>query len=159
MERLAGLATTADVPGYALPSIRPREDLRFVSQASPDRPLIRSTPFAEVAWDGRMVRIRFSGPTVGQTEVPAINDAISEVLSAAGDGLRLLVLDLEQVEAISSMGLGLCIATRHEAARRKAPSVLFRVRDDLLDLFRLMKIDRMFRHCPTERELAEMLGD
>ncbi len=89
-----------------------------------------------------MVRIRFAGPTVGQTEVPAINDAISEVFTAAGDGLRVLVLDLEQVEAISSMGLGLCIATRHEAA-----------------LFRLMKIDRMFRHCPTERELAELVGD
>lgn len=105
-----------------------------------------------------MVRIRFAGPTVGQTEVPAINDAISEILAAAGDGLQLLVLDLEQVEAISSMGLGLCIATRHEAARRKAPSVLLRVRDELLDLFRLMKIDRMFRHCRSDRDLEELLG-
>jgi len=129
-----------------------------VSQASPEQPLIRSTPFAEVSWDGRSVRIRFAGPTVGQTEVPAINDAISEVLAAAGDDLRMLVLDLEQVEAISSMGLGLCIATRHEAARRKAPSVLFQVREELLELFRLMKIDRMFRHGATERDLAKLLG-
>lgn len=94
-----------------------------------------------LAWDGRALEVRIAGPTLGQSEVAEVNSAVTEAFDAAGANLRHLVFDMTGVQGMSSMGLGFCIAFRNEAARRGADCLVIGIGEDLLDLFRLTKID------------------
>ena len=76
---------------------------------------------------------------------------------AAGANLRHLVFDMTGVQGMSSMGLGFCIAFRNEAARRGADCLVIGIGEDLLDLFRLTKIDSLFRICRTDADLRKAL--
>jgi anti-anti-sigma factor len=118
----------------------------------------RSGESFELAWDGRVLEVRIAGPTLGQREVPEVNAAVTEAFDMAGSGLRHLVFDVTGVQGMSSMGLGFCIAFRNEAARRGGDCLVIGIGEDLLDLFRLTKIDSLFRICRTDAELRKALG-
>lgn len=125
---------------------------------APRLPLEKRTTLADLLWDGSMLRVRLVGPSVGQRESPLISEEINEFLAAAGDRLKFLVLDLSGVTFMSSMGLGVCIAARNEAARRKAQSLLTGLRPELQKVFKMMKIDQMYRICPAEADLRKAMG-
>jgi anti-anti-sigma factor len=110
-----------------------------------------------LAWDGRVLEVRIAGPTLGQSEVAEVNSAVTEAFDAAGANLRHLVFDMTGVQGMSSMGLGFCIAFRNEAARRGADCLVIGIGEDLLDLFRLTKIDSLFRICRTDADLRKAL--
>lgn len=110
-----------------------------------------------LAWDGRVLEVRIAGPTLGQSEVAEVNSAVTEAFDAAGANLRHLVFDMTGVQGMSSMGLGFCIAFRNEAARRGADCLVIGIGADLLDLFRLTKIDSLFRICRTDADLRKAL--
>lgn len=129
-----------------------------MSTPTPSQPLEKRTTLADLLWDGSMLRVRFAGPSVGQREAPLIGDDLNEFLAAAGDRLRFMVLDLSGVTFMSSMGLGVCIAARNEAARRKAAALLTGLRPELQKVFKMMKIDQMYRICPTEADLRKAMG-
>lgn len=124
---------------------------------SPSSTFKRSGTGFELAWDGRVLRVAILGPGLGQREVPALNAAVGEAFEVAGNRLRHLVFDLTGVQGMSSMGLGFCIAFRNEAARRGADCLVAGMGEDLLDLFRLTKIDALFRICRTDAELRKAL--
>lgn len=117
----------------------------------------RSGESFSLTWDGRVLEVRISGPTLGQREVPEVNSAVTEAFDAVGTNLRHLVFDVSGVQGMSSMGLGFCIAFRNEAARRGADCLVVGIGGDLLDLFRLTKIDSLFRICRTDADLRKSL--
>jgi len=123
-----------------------------------DLPLRRSLAVAELSWDGRVLRVGLLGASFGPREVPELNEHMAEFLVTAGGDLRHLVIDVRPVRFMSSMGLGFCIASRNEASRRGASAHMLGAATELLDLFRLMKLDTMFHFHRGEDELAKRLS-
>ena len=67
-----------------------------------------------------------------------------------------LVLDLSTVSFMASMGLGMCIACRNQAAAVGATPLLFGLNKDLQALMAMMKIEKLFRIIKTQAELQQI---
>ena len=99
-------------------------------------------------------------PNVGQREVPIIAAEVGEAIVTLGDDAKghHFVLDLGRVTALSSMGLGMCVDLRNRAAHAKMKAVLVGANPTLLELLKLMKIDRQYQMVPDAAALARLLG-
>jgi anti-anti-sigma regulatory factor len=53
------------------------------------------------------------------------------------------------------MGLGMCIDFRNRVARRKGNAALFGMNQQLTDLFKMVKVDRLFTIAKDAAELAK----
>jgi anti-anti-sigma regulatory factor len=90
---------------------------------------------------------RVLSPNVGQREVPIIAAEVGDAIAAMGEeaGGRVFLLDLGRVTGLSSMGLGMCVDLRNRAASSKMKAALFGATGTLLDMLKLMKIDRHYQ--------------
>jgi len=109
---------------------------------------------------------RGSGLVLRLGNLPIGGKASSEVLAVAtaalaekAPGLRHLVLDLSRTRTISSMGLGLCVDLRNRAVARGLSPILAGTSGDLLDVFRMMKLERLFTVVRSDRDLRDLLGE
>jgi anti-anti-sigma regulatory factor len=86
-------------------------------------------------------------PNVGQREVPIIAQEAGEGLLELGDAAKgkRFVLDLAPVGTLSSMGLGMCVDLGNRARHAGMKPTLCGASPTLLELLRLMKIDRQFQ--------------
>lgn len=105
------------------------------------------------------VLARIVCPSIGQREAPIISAEISEALAdidlPRGSSL---VVDMSAVTMLSSMGLGMCVDLRRRADQAKLKPYLTGSSRTLLDLFRMMKIDRLFTIVIGRDELGPILG-
>lgn len=107
----------------------------------------------------RGVYVRVTCPSIGQREAPIITAEVGEAL-ATGDMPKggTLVLDLSAVVMLTSMGLGMCIDLRRRAETAKLKPHLFGMSRQLLDVLRMMKIDRQYTVMHGKEELGALLG-
>jgi anti-anti-sigma factor len=98
--------------------------------------------------------IRFTAPVLGHRESPAVAGAIFRELVEHECVVKNVVLDLQEVCGMSSMGLGLCVEIRNQAAQAGARCVLFGLCHHLRDMFRMMRIERLYTIADTAAELA-----
>jgi len=96
-------------------------------------------------------------PVIGQREAQVVHDEINRALAGFEGKGRCFVLDLSHVMMLSSLGLVMCIDTRHRAIERGMRPILSGVQPALLDLLRLMKMDRLFTLVHGGAELARIL--
>lgn len=96
-------------------------------------------------------------PVIGQREAQMVHEEINRALSGFEGKGRFFVLDLSQVMMLSSLGLVMCIDTRHRAIERGMRPLLSGVQPSLLDLLRMMKMDRLFTLVHGDTELARIL--
>ena len=75
-----------------------------------------------------------------------------------GRRLRTLVLDCSDVEVISSFGLGMCIELRHAADAFGAFTIIYHLSKELIGLFKMMKVDRLYTIVQTPQALLRVLG-
>ncbi|MDZ4830672.1 MAG: STAS domain-containing protein [Phycisphaerae bacterium] len=118
----------------------------------------KKTALVEVRWATPFLTVRPAGPQVGQRESPIITDEVNPFLKLAGKTLKMMVLDLSDVTFMSSMGLGMCIAFRNQAAANGAKSVLYGASKDLLQLLAMMKIEKLYTIAKSEDELRTLLN-
>lgn len=88
-------------------------------------------------------------------------DIVSAAADAIGNGDRrgkCMVIDLSRVSLLPSMGLGTCIDLHNRALDRGMQSVVFGLNTHLSDLFKLMRVDRLFRTASSAAELERMLA-
>ena len=107
----------------------------------------------------RGIYARVACPSIGQREAPIIAGEISEAIS--GTTLPrggVLVLDLSNVVMVTSIGLGMCVDIRRQAEGSKLKPYLFGTNRQLLDILRMMKIDRQFTVVHGKDELGAILG-
>ena len=99
-------------------------------------------------------------PNMGQREVPIIAAEVGEAIALLGDDAkgRCFVLDLSQVSLISSLGLGTCVDLRNTAEKAGLRPVAFGLNRHLVDLFRLMRIDRLYEMPKNQQELDALLS-
>ena len=105
------------------------------------------------------VLARIVCPSVSQREAPIIvaeiGDALQDVGLPRGSSL---VVDVSGVTMLSSMGLGMCVDLRRRADEAGLRAHLFGTSRSLLDLFRMMKIDRLFTVLHGRDDLGTVLG-
>ena len=107
----------------------------------------------------RGIYARVTCPSIGQREAPIIAGEVSEALRntpLARNGA--FVLDMSAVTMMTSMGLGMCIDLRRQADGAKLKAFMFGTNRQLLDILRMMKIDRQYTIVHAKDELGAILG-
>lgn len=89
----------------------------------------------------------------------------AEIVAAAVDALgkgdrrgRCFVIDLSRVAALTSMGLGMCVDLRNRAVDHGMQPVVAGMNDHLGSLFRMMRVDRLFRTAANAAELERLVS-
>lgn len=88
-------------------------------------------------------------------------EIVAAAVSALGRGDRrgrCFVIDLSRVSALTSMGLGMCVDLRNRASDHGMQPVVAGMNDHLISLFRMMRVDRLFRTAANAAELERLLS-
>ena len=67
-----------------------------------------------------------------------------ELRSQIEKGPKELVIDMNGVKAIDSIGLGVILSAYNSLKKIDGKLTILNVRDDILDLFRVMRLDSLF---------------
>ena len=111
--------------------------------------------FAQTRVDGRALVATLRGPSIAQRESEIITDVLVTEIANADELCLYLVLDMKQVEFLSSMGIGLLIDLQARAKARKMKTVLANVGTKLDELLRLVKLEKVLTLCRNDRELQK----
>lgn len=95
-------------------------------------------------------------PTITERESGIISESLQEALADIGS-YKWLVIDMKQVTFMSSMGIGMLVDARSRAAGRKMKVVLSNVAGELDQLLRMVKLDKVFKICTTDKQLKKAL--
>ena len=149
-------------PQPPLPTNRRRLTVDSASMATnpfhANATLTRQTSFARIVLEEGILKVHLTGPHLGEREATVLSRELNDALEAVGRHFRILLLDLSDVQMMTSVGLGLCIDARNHAQREGAPTVLYGLSSQLRDLFRMMKVDRLYRMVHSEAELSRALA-
>jgi anti-anti-sigma factor len=120
-------------------------------------PLSDTPQYVECSHRNGHLVARVVVPSVGQAEAPVVRERIVEHLARLPRG-GVFVLDLSQVSLLGSMGLGVCVDLRNQAERQGVRPFVYGLNKHLEDLFRLMRIEHLFKTIRTPQELDQTLG-
>ncbi|MEE2682256.1 MAG: STAS domain-containing protein [Planctomycetota bacterium] len=132
--------TNSRQPGVSTTAHRPERLAQYVS--------FSRTPSALIA--------RAVTPAIGQREAPIVETEILDALADSPQGCKWLVMDFSAVSVLSSMGLGMCVELRRHAKERKMRTALFGLNGHLRDLFRMMKVDRLYKIVHSKDDLRKL---
>ena len=120
-------------------------------------PTDETKDYVELSHRGGHVVAKVVVPSVGQNEAPVIREQVVAAMASAARG-RALVLDFSQVSLITSIGLGTCVDLRNCAEKAGLRPVAYGMNRHLVDVFRMMRIERLFTILRTPQELDQLLG-
>ena len=118
-----------------------------------------STPqslFVRFRTDGDAFVATIDAPSINQREAEIIGSSIEEAMVDLA-GHKWFVVDMAEVTFMSSMGIGMLIDARSRAAGRKMKLVLANVTKDLEQLLKMVKLDKVFVICSSEKQLRKAL--
>ena len=121
-------------------------------------PASKKTTLVDIQTKPGLLYVKFLGPQIGQRESPLISQEVEPYIRDAGKSLKHFIIDLQSVTFMSSMGLGICIALRHKAHAAGGKPILYGTPKDLMQLFTMMKIDRLYTFAKDQRELDTQLA-
>lgn len=113
--------------------------------------------FVSFTFESGILRVKPTGPSLSEREAMIVSREASVVLRNYDKSIRKLVLDLSDVQLISSFGLGLCIELRNLADAVNAPTIIYGLSTELMELFRMMRVDRLYTVANSPNELAKAL--
>ncbi|MEL6329486.1 MAG: STAS domain-containing protein [Planctomycetota bacterium] len=109
---------------------------------------------AEVAGTAAIARIRVGFITETET-TPLLADL--EKAAAESPGLKLAI-DLADVEALASAGIGMLVRL-HQGLKAKGGRVtLFNTNDQLLEMLKIARMDKLLDFKPSEQNAIAALG-
>lgn len=106
---------------------------------------VGQSQFVQPTRCGRNLIAEVVVPSIGQREAPIIAMEVGSWIEELPRGRGYFILDMSAVTVISSIGLGMCLDLRHRAIEQGRQCVLYGLNRHLLDLFRMMKVDRMYK--------------
>lgn len=121
-------------------------------------PASKKTTLVDIQTKPGLLYVKFLGPQIGQRESPLISQEVEPYIRDAGKSLKHFIIDLQSVTFMSSMGLGICIALRHKAHAAGGKPILYGTPKDLMQLFTMMKIDKLYTFAKDQRELDTHLA-
>lgn len=118
----------------------------------------RRAQFVACTRNHKTVFARIVVPSVGEREAAIIVNDITPALEERPVKAKWFVLDLSAVSVLSSMGLGMCVSLRQEARKRGMKTVLFGLNGHLRELFRMMKVERLYKVVHSKDDLETLTG-
>jgi|688.fasta_scaffold1402141_1 anti-anti-sigma factor len=98
-------------------------------------------------------------PSIGQREAPIIAAEIMAAIDGcAHSKVSSIVIDFAGVQQISSMGLGMCVDIRNRAAGAKMKGYLVGTSRTVLDLLRMMKVEKLYTVLHGSDDMSRILG-
>ena len=107
----------------------------------------------------------YLGTTVVTFGQPSVLDGL--VIEAIGNELfalvdekakRRIILDFTSVKFLSSAMIGVFISTHRKAAAINGQVVLCGVRDEIMKVFKIMKLEKVFKFAENEEAALKILG-
>lgn len=114
--------------------------------------------FADLTLQGGVLTARLVGPTLGQREGPVVAGMVQSRLEAAPEPVRFVVLDFSKIDYINSAGLGSCVTIHTQCKPKKAVVVLHALKNELREVFKMTRLDRIFKIADDPKRLAKILG-
>ena len=111
--------------------------------------------FADMQFNDGVLMARLVGPNFGQREGPVVVSMIEAELEKAP--ARLIVLDCSDISFINSSGLGSCVVIHNRAKAIKGKAVLYALRKDLVDVFKMTRMDKLFVIAEDAKKLGKVL--
>lgn len=108
--------------------------------------------------DGRDLHASVLSSTLATVESSVIGPALQAALEAAAEGLRYLIVDLSEVSFISSSALSMLIEVQTFARTRAASVVLAGVRDEVMEVVSVTRLEKVLAVCRTPAELEQAMG-
>ena len=115
--------------------------------------------FAELSVDRGVLTARLVGPTIGEREGSVIGGMIEAHLDESSDPVAFVVLDFSDVSFINSAGLGACVSIHNTAKAKSAAVVLYSLQPALRDVFKMTRLDKVFKMADDPERLAKVLGN
>ncbi len=116
------------------------------------------TESVDVTTDRGVVTARITEPNVEEQAASIILNTVREAMNHPGLDLQAVVLDFGEVTFINSSGLAACIELRNAAAAQDARTIVYRARLGVSDLFRLVKVDRLYLFANDQQELDKLVS-
>ncbi len=126
--------------------------------AAPDSMDKSPSEYVDVTTDGGVITARICKPNVEEHEASIILDRLRAAMKQTGSDLQAVVLDFGEVTFINSSGLAACIEVRNGAAAQGARTILYRPREDVSNLFKMVKVDRLYAFAQDAKELQELVS-
>lgn len=98
------------------------------------------------------------GPSLSEREATILSGELQRYFKEVGDTIRAFVLDMSDIEMMSSFGLGMCIDAARKSQDVNATCYTCGMSSALIDLFRLMKVDRLYRIMYCREQLEQELS-
>ncbi|CUU03963.1 anti-anti-sigma factor [Candidatus Thermokryptus mobilis] len=98
---------------------------------------------------------------IGEKKIDALNspELKAEFLALCQSGVKFLIVDLSQVEYCDSSGLSALLFCRRRMNENKGEVMLVGVRDKILNLMRIARIDSIFNFSGSvEEALSKIKG-
>ena len=87
----------------------------------------------------------------GRDIVASMADAFrKDLLSEVAEGVKKLTIDLDGVEMVDSVGIGVLVATHNSLSKSGGSMAVSNVCEDLCRLFRTMRLDQHFEVTPAK---------
>jgi anti-anti-sigma factor len=102
--------------------------------------------------------IRPVGPHLAEREAGRVRDVVLPAIEAFDNRLRAVVIDLSDIQWMTSVGLGVCVDIRNAAKARRAKCYTIGLNDELDRLFRMVKVHRVFRTLQTTDQVDRLLA-
>ena len=112
--------------------------------------------FVNFEEDVNVLIARLVGPNIGQREAEIITEAMAKTLAHAVDA-TVMHVDMTEVTFMNSMGIGMLVDLRGKTSSRKMKLVLGGVKPELEQLLKMVRLDKLFKICTTDAELAKAL--
>ncbi len=112
----------------------------------------------DVSSDGGVVTARIVSTTFEERQAMGILEAVKVAMDEAGDGLRYVVLDFGEVNFINSSGLAACIELRNGADAQGARTIVYRPKDEVNEVFRMVRVDRLYTFAHSAEELEKLVS-
>ena len=101
-----------------------------------------------ITWKDQEARVHPAGDVVAAA-VPELRSALREVISR---GARQMTIDFADVAMVDSTGLGLLISAHNSISKAGGQLAVVRVSDEILELFRSMRIHQHFSVTQNDAE-------
>jgi anti-anti-sigma factor len=88
-----------------------------------------------------------------------ILDTVRQAIDQHADDLKFVVLDFGQVDFINSSGVAACLELADDVKHKGAQPIIYRPTDNVVEILRLVKADRIYTVVRTVDELAKVLAE
>jgi|GEM_PF-923199 len=123
---------------------------------NPIPPTSQTNGVVTVQQRNRHTIIRFESNAIDARAAAIIAEEGCKAIDATPRG-KCMVIDLSRCQALSSMALGLCVTLANRGSEAGLRPVISGMNVQLAELFRLMRVDRMFTTATSTAELERLL--